>query len=238
MNSFSAAARFGAIASVLDARCDVRRSWLALTVAIVIGGLSLLAPVLAIGALAFLGVRALARAQAIRLDANALMPPALAALVVGSWVGLAGAVGVLFIWRIYADCRWSIATARRLAPAVKPEALRTQIHAWLTPLFGVCVVAYTAPHMVAGLPLDLPHVPAWVPLAAGILAVAALFDWALRQAVDWRLGELARAPAAHLATHHAMFALAFGFGVDVSAGVTALVAWRLAHAALGPRTAT
>jgi hypothetical protein len=183
-------------------------------------------------------MRALARTNTIRIDVNALMPPALAALIVGSWAGLAGGVGVLFIWRIFADCRWSVETAKRLAPEAKHETLRTQAHAWLTPLFGVCVVAYTAPHMVAGLPLDLPHVPVWVPLAAGALAVGALFDWALRQAVDWRLGELARAQAAHMASHHAIFALAFGFTIDVSAGVMSLVAWRLAHVALGQRAAT
>jgi hypothetical protein len=34
-----------------------------------------------------------------------------------------------------------------------------------------------------------------------------------------------------LATHHAIFLLSFGFALDVSAGIVALVAWRLAHAA-------
>lgn len=235
MNSFSAAARVGAIASIFDARSEASRPWLALSVALFAGALALLTPPLALGALALLGVRALARAQSFRIDAKALMPPALAALVVGAWAGLPGAVGVVFIWRVYADCRWSIDTAKKLAPVAKSETLRMQAHAWLTPLFGVCLVAYTAPHMIAGLPLDLPHVPFWVPAIAGALAVGAIFDWALRQAVDWRLGELAREPAAHMATHHAVFALAFGLTIDVSAGIVALVAWRLAHTALKPR---
>jgi hypothetical protein len=85
--------------------------------------------------------------------------------------------------------------------------------------------------MIAGLPLDLPHVPSWVPLGIGALTAGALFDWGLRRAADWRLGELAAAPAAHLLTHHAIFLLAFGFSFDVSAGIVALIAWRLAHAA-------
>jgi hypothetical protein len=84
--------------------------------------------------------------------------------------------------------------------------------------------------MIAGLPLDLPHVPVWVPLTAGVLAIGALFDWGLRRAADWRLGELAAAPAAHLLTHHILFMLAFGLMIDVSAGIVALAAWRLAHA--------
>jgi hypothetical protein len=85
--------------------------------------------------------------------------------------------------------------------------------------------------MIAGLPLDLPHVPAWVPLALGALAAGAFFDWALARAADWRLGELAPSPAAHLLAHHAVFLLAFGLGLDVSAGIVMLMAWRLAHAA-------
>jgi hypothetical protein len=85
--------------------------------------------------------------------------------------------------------------------------------------------------MIAGLPLDLPHVPVWVPMLTGALAAGALFDWGLRRAADWRLGELAAAPAAHLLTHHALFLMAFGFSLDVSAGIVAIMAWRLAHAA-------
>jgi len=93
------------------------------------------------------------------------------------------------------------------------------------------LVAFTAPHMVAGLPLDLPHVPAWVPVAVGVIAVGAIFDWGLRRAADWRLGELATAPALHLLTHHAIFLVAYGLTLDVSAGIAAMAAWRLAHAA-------
>jgi hypothetical protein len=85
--------------------------------------------------------------------------------------------------------------------------------------------------MIAGLPLDLPHAPFWIPLAFGVIAAGAVFDWGLRRAADWRLGELAAAPALHLLTHHAVFLLAFGLTLDVSAGVVALMAWRLAHAA-------
>lgn len=214
------------------------RPWIALTLALGVGALSMIAPVLALGAISVIGVRALTRARALRFDARALMAPTLAALFVSSYAGLAGAVGVIFLWRIYADCRWSIDAAARLNNSAKPQTWRAQAHAWLTPLCGVCVVAYTAPHMVAGLPLDLPHLPFWVPVLAAALAVGAIFDWALRQAVDWRLGELARAPAAHMATHHLMFALAFGCTIDVSAGIVAMIAWRLTHAAMQPRPAT
>jgi hypothetical protein len=85
--------------------------------------------------------------------------------------------------------------------------------------------------MVAGLPLDLPHVPILIPLVAGIAAAGAFFDWALQRAADWRLGELAAAPALHLLLHHALFMLAYGLTLDVSAGIVALLAWRLANAA-------
>jgi hypothetical protein len=109
--------------------------------------------------------------------------------------------------------------------------MKALAHAWMTPIYGAMLVAYTAPHMIAGLPLDLPHVPAWLLIATGVLAAGAVFDWGLQRAADWRLGELARAPAAHLLTHHVVFVVAFGMMIDVSAGVVMLIAWRLAHAA-------
>jgi hypothetical protein len=167
-------------------------------------------------------------------DVAGLAGPIVAALIVGAFVGLAGAIGVLFVWRMVADTRWSVGEAKRLAMAAGRPAetsLKALAHAWLTPAYGVALVAFTAPHMIAGLPLDLPHLPYWIPLGLGVIAVGALFDWGLQRAADWRLGELAAAPAAHLLSHHIIFALGFGLMIDVSAGVFALMAWRLVHAA-------
>jgi hypothetical protein len=214
-------------------RIGLSHSWFALLIAFAAGALALAAPPLAVLALAGLGAHALMRAEAARIDVAAFAGPVVAALVVGAFVGLAGGIGVLFVWRLVADARWSIGEARRLAAAAGRPAettFKALAHAWLTPCYGLALVAYTAPHMIAGLPLDLPHAPFWVPLGVGALAAGALFDWGLRRAADWRLGELAGAPAAHLMTHHAIFLTAFGLGLDVSAGVVALIAWRLAHA--------
>lgn len=202
-------------------------------VALSAGAVALIAPPAALLVVAALGAHALMRRQAQRIDLVALAGPAFATLIVGAFVGLAGAIGVLFVWRLISDTRWSIREAQRLAHAAgRPaEAGRKSLaHAWTTPLYGLALVAYTAPHMIAGLPLDLPHVPFWIPLVFGVIAAGAIFDWALRRAADWRLGELAAAPALHLLTHHAVFLLAFGFMLDVSAGVVALLAWRLVHA--------
>lgn len=216
----------------------VKRSVGALVVALAAGGVALVSPPLAVLALALLGALALMRAESLRIDVLSFAGPIAASLVVGGFVGLAGAIGTLFVWRMIADTSWSVREATRLALAAGRPAettLKALAHAWLTPLFGVTLVAYTAPHMIAGLPLDLPHVPFWVPVTAGVLAAGALFDWGLRRAADWRLGELAAAPAAHLLTHHVMFILAFGLMIDVSAGIVALAAWRLAHAVAGQR---
>ena len=101
----------------------------------------------------------------------------------------------------------------------------------MTPVFGLALVAFTSPHVLAGLPLDLPHVPVWVPIATGAVAMIVLADWLLRRAADWRLGEVSVAPTIHLLTHHAMFLLAFSALFDLSAGIVALAAWRLLHAA-------
>ena len=206
------------------------------TVLIALGaGLAaVLSPPLALLILALLGARAFLGAHTLRFFPIAFAGPALAALIVYAVVGLPGAIGVLFIWRLIADAHWSIGEAKLLADAAGRPGEATfgaLAHAWATPLFGLAVVAYTAPHLVMGLPLDLPHVPVAVPFATGVIALALFFDWALRRATDWRLGELARAPALHLLTHHAVFLIAYGATLDLSAGLVAVTAWRLAHAA-------
>lgn len=198
------------------------------------GAVALIAPPAALLIVAALGAHALMRRKTPRFDLVSFAGPAFAALIVGAFAGLAGAIGVLFVWRLVADARWSVREAQRLALAAGRPAetsWKALAHAWSTPLFGLSLVAYTAPHTVAGLPLDLPHVPALIPLAAGIVAAGAFFDWGLRRAADWRLGELAAAPALHLMLHHTLFLLAYGLTLDVSAGIVALLAWRLANAA-------
>lgn len=157
--------------------------------------------------------------------------PLMAALCVGLTLGLAAGIGMLFVWRVIADTRWSLKEEARLAAiAGVASTWRARAHLWLTPLFAATMVAFTAPHMVAGLPLDLPHVPIWVPLTAGVFAALALFDWMLRRAAEWRLGQIAVAPAAHQFAHHALFLAAYATTFDVSAGLVALFAWRLAYA--------
>jgi hypothetical protein len=197
-----------------------------------LAGASLASPPLALLLLALLAANAAISAREFRL--KPLLAPGVAAVVVYAFVGLAGAIGLVFVWRLAADARWSVKTAQNLAASAgrpKETSARALAHAWATPLHGLALVAYTAPHMVAGLPLDLPPMPAWVPLCTGAVALFMVFDWALRRAAEWRLGELAPAPAAHLLAHHALFALAFGMTLDVSAGLVAMAAWRLLHAA-------
>ena len=215
-------------------RFSADRGLIAALAAFALGAVSLFSPPLAILGLALLSARVLLSGESVRIDWAALIGPALAALLVGIFVGLPGAIGTLFVWRLFADTRWSTAEAARLAAAAgRPSEtnFKSLAHAWMTPLYGLTLVAFTAPHMIAGLPLDLPHVPVWVVIGAGVLAAGAVFDWGLRRAADWRLGELASAPASHLLIHHVLFVTAFGLMIDVSAGVVMLLAWRLAHAA-------
>lgn len=215
-------------------RLGADRALAAALTALALGGISLFSPPLAGLGLALLAARVLLNGEAVRVDWLGLVGPAFAAFVVGMFVGLAGAIGTLFVWRLFADTRWSVGEAARLATAAGRPAettFKALAHAWLTPAYGLMIVAYTAPHMIAGLPLDLPHVPLWLVIATGVLAAGAFFDWGLQRAADWRLGELAAAPASHLLIHHIMFVTAFGLMIDVSAGVVMLMAWRLAHAA-------
>ncbi len=215
-------------------RFSADRGLVAAMAALAVGAVSLFSPPLAVLGLALLAARVLFGGESVRIDWLTLIGPALAALIVGLFFGLPGAIGTLFVWRLFADTHWSIGEATRLAAAAGRPAettLKALAHAWMTPLFGLMLVAYTAPHMIAGLPLDLPHVPVWLVIGVGILAAGAVFDWGLQRAADWRLGELAKAPASHLLIHHVIFVVAFGLMIDVSAGVVMLIAWRLAHAA-------
>ncbi|MFT3726209.1 MAG: hypothetical protein QM759_00075 [Terricaulis sp.] len=215
-------------------RASALRAGICIAVALSAGALAMFAPLMSLLLLALLAARALMQGGEFRFDAYALIGPLLAAAIVGVAVGPAGAMGVLFVWRLQADTRWSIREASRLAmisghpSETTPRALA---HLWLTPLYGLALVAYTSPHMLAGLPLDLPHVQAWMPIAAACVAALGFADWALRAAADWRLGELAVAPVAHVLAHHALFLLAYGITGDVSYGVVALFAWRLMQAA-------
>lgn len=220
-------------------RIVIGRSASAVLIALAAGALAYVFPVASILLLGVLAARVIVAGAIPRIDWFKLAGPALACVIVAAFTGLAGAVGVAFAWRVISDANWSVGEARRLAVAAgRPDqCTRTALaHAWTTPAYGLAVVAYTSPHVIAGLPLDLPHVPLLVPLALGVLAIALVFDWMLRRAADWRLGEIAPAPAAHLASHHVLFVLAFGAMLDLSAGLVALIAWRLAYAAPLGRT--
>jgi hypothetical protein len=218
----------------LAQRVVTARAGKALLIAAATAALAVVSPAAALAALAMLAARALMLGGSLRIDVQALAGPVFAALAVGAVCGVAAGIGVLFLWRVFSDTLWSARESALLARAMgRPgeHGILASAHMWATPLFGVAVVAYTAPHMVAGLPLDLPHVPVVVVQAAAALAVLGIGDWALRQAADWRLGELAAAPAAHAAAHHLIFLAAYGLTLDVSAGLVGVAAWRLAHAA-------
>jgi hypothetical protein len=75
-------------------------------VAMAAGGVALIAPPAALLVVAMLGAHALMRRETSRVDLVSLAGPAFAALIVGAFVGLAGAIGVLFVWRLVADARW------------------------------------------------------------------------------------------------------------------------------------
>lgn len=217
----------------------LHRSGRALLAALCVGALALVFPPVALLATTLLALTASFRTPHSNFDWRRIAGPAFAALIVGALVGLAGAVGVLFVWRLLADARWSAGEEARLTLAAgRPkEPWWGVVHAWATPLLGLAVVAYTSPHMVAGLPLDLPHVPMMVVIGASVIAAIGVFDWLLRVAADWRLGEVAPALAAHQFAHHALFIVAYCAMIDVSAGLLSLVAWRLAHVALQPAKA-
>lgn len=193
-------------------------------------------PPLALLIVAGLAARALTGAWRLPRIVDIAAPVA-AAFAVGAVIGLAAGIGTIFVWRVIADARWSIREEARLAEiAGVARTPHMRLHLFLTPLFALSMVAYTAPHLLAGLPLDLPHLPIWVPIACAVLAGAALFDWVIRCAAEARLDGLAPGPAAHALAHHSIFLIAYASTQDISAGLMAFLAWRLAYAA--PRQAS
>jgi hypothetical protein len=70
--------------------------------------------------------RVLLSGEAVRIDWAALLGPALASLLVGIFVGLPGAIGTLFVWRLFADTRWS--TAEATFAWLQPPAARLKRH--------------------------------------------------------------------------------------------------------------
>ncbi|MDX2237855.1 MAG: hypothetical protein NW203_09865 [Hyphomonadaceae bacterium] len=211
-----------------------RRTLFACVIAGVAGLACLASPAASIALLAALAALITMHASSLRIaDAlRALAPPGAAAIAVGLTWGWDGALGVIMLWRLFEDARWSAGEARRLQRLNGERVDRglRAAHLWLTPAFAAALIAHTAPHLFIGLPLDLPHAPAIAPMLFGAAAMLALIDWAIRQATDWRLGAFDAASAAHSAAHHGVFLLAYVASPDLSAGAMAMIAWRLAHA--------
>lgn len=135
---------------------------------------ALIAPPLSLLILALLAARLCLGNGAAHLEFRwrDITPPIVAAFAVGAFMGLAAGIGMIFVWRVIADTRWSQRESTRLADIAGLSRPRwARAHLWLTPLFALSMVAYTSPHMVAGLPLDLPHIPFWAPLILGAVAL-------------------------------------------------------------------
>lgn len=194
--------------------------------------LGLIAPPLALLALACAVAGVCVTRTALRTSWRDCIGPGAAIAAVGLTWGWDGAMGAVFAWRVIADARWSGREAQRLArTAGAPQDTRFgALHAWMTPALALAVAAHTAPHVLLGLPLDLPHLPWIAPALLGAATAFALFDWGVRRLAEWRLGGLAAAPAQHALAHHALFLGAYVFSGDLSAGLIAMIVWRLTQA--------
>ena len=221
--------------AALIREAGLQRPLRGLTCAALAAAIAMVSPPGALLVLALLAARALLELRTPSEGGLAVAATAyLIALAIGLSLGLGAMVGVLFVWRLFADARWCAGETKRLAVAAgKPDETRfsAAIPIWLTALFSLSIVAYSAPHAVLGAPLELPQAPLWAPILAGALAVFGIGDWVLRRAADLRLGQFAAAPATHVLGYHMIFLLAYGTSFDLSAGVVAVAAWRLAHAA-------
>ena len=80
--------------------------------AIGVGAIALMAPPVAVLILGAMSALALMRAGTPRLEVGAFAGPAFAAIIVGACVGLDGAIGVVFVWRLFADARFNARRTR------------------------------------------------------------------------------------------------------------------------------
>src|SRR5262249_52733376 len=96
-------------------RASALRSGICIAAALFAGLFAVFAPMAAVLVLAVPAARTLIQSNDLRLDAYALVGPLLAAVLVGLVVGPAGGMGVLFVWRLQADTRWSVGETTRLA---------------------------------------------------------------------------------------------------------------------------
>ena len=102
---------------------SIARGGLALLAATLIGLTALVAPPLALLLLAGVAAYVLMRADNLRFDFGALAGPAFAAIAVGAILGLASGIGVLFVWRMYQDTRWSVREAARSGANLCPPII-------------------------------------------------------------------------------------------------------------------
>ena len=219
-----------ASASLRDTAAATGAALTALIVAILtpIGGLLLLAG-LAAGALMATAPRLSWRPD--RLAWGGLI----AAAAAGAAAGAPGFVGGLFCWFLADSARAAVRRSAACAGAA-PYPVSERLPLILVAVFAALLVAAAAPHVVMGLPLDLPHPPMALMVGVGVAYALCAVDAVVRVLARWRLGESRPAQVAADASFHVVVLAGFVLSADVSAGVVALIAYRLTLAiGLRPR---
>jgi hypothetical protein len=148
------------------------------------------------------------------------------AAAAGVAAGAPGFVGGLFCWFLADSARAAVRRSAIYAGAAPPR-LSERLPLILVAVFVGLLVAAAAPHVVMGLPLDLPHPPLALIIAAGVAYALTAVDWLVRILARWRLGESRPSQVAADAAFHAVVLAGFVVSNDVSAGVVALTAYRL-----------
>ena len=189
------------------------------------------AAVLCVAAIALLAATQVGRMRGRSLAWTDFVGAALT-LIGAALDGGAGALGGALLWFVLDAVRASAARGRMLAAAEAPgQAVRRRAHLWLLAAFAISVVAIRSPHVLLGLPVEIPHPPAALAAALGAALALSIVDWLVRELADWRLGEPRWVSGLNdVATLVAILA-AFVLIDDVSAGVMGVLALRLARPA-------
>jgi hypothetical protein len=163
-----------------------------------------------------------------------LLPSVAVATIIAAWgIGLWTVVSLYFYWQWFHYTRqsWGISRAYRAKDphASYEEGWLDQTIFYALPVLGILHRSYQDPGVFIGMELRVIPVASIVLDAAAIATVALLAFWIIRQVQAYRLGRMARIHTLYMATHFAVFAVAYLLIADVTYGWLVINIWHNAQ---------
>jgi len=163
-----------------------------------------------------------------------LLPAVVVGTLLLAWsVGAWTVVTVYFYWQWWHYTRqsWGISRAyqRKDSGALYENDRLTQAIFYSVPLFGVVQRSSEGHQSFVGMPIQLLPVPAPLADALGLVAGALVVFWLYRRVQVARQGRLAQVHTLYMATHLAIFAVAYLNTRDITVGWLIINIWHNAQ---------